>query len=457
MEIVVFSGFSKKINSTKRPSGGSTLNVKLKQPCSVMKPQFLISGFNTTWNYIEWGSRYYYVDDITIETNDLATYSCTLDVLATFRGDILGSTQYVTRSASTYNQYVSDGKYPALNYAETDYMSLSALANSLSEGGSWVVGLINPDARNGVGYYVFTSSTFISFMAYLFGDDWLDPDADILLSIQKELINPFQYIASCNWFPLALSGLGTTTTAKFGYWDSGVSCKLLSESDRVRVITGGTIQLPRHPQAATYGGFLNGSPFTRYSLECWCFGKIPIDPLPFVQNNNMSIRIEVDIFSGMSKLTTSAADGTRLNTITGQFDVPVQLSQFVTPVVAPMMSALSGAASIVAGTVTGNYVGAAVGGVSGIMDSIKSAMPQLQTTGTNGSKINFTVVPMISAEFYELPAIDNTHFGRPVCASLSLSGLSGFTQCENVALDTSASDEEKREIISYMTSGFYIE
>lgn len=74
MEIIVYNGFSKRINSTKRPSGGTTINVALKSPTSVITPTFRLTGFNTAWNYVQWGNRYYFVDNIVILTNDIAEY-----------------------------------------------------------------------------------------------------------------------------------------------------------------------------------------------------------------------------------------------------------------------------------------------------------------------------------------------------------------------------------------------
>lgn len=457
MQITCFSGFSKKINSTKLPSGGTSVDVRLKQPCTVMNPQFLISGFNLSWNYIEWGSRYYYVEDIQIETNDMATYICNLDVLATFRGDILGSTQFVTRNANTYQPYLIDRKYPALNQATISRSLVSTWNSALNTTGTYIVGIVNENAKGGVAFYTFGAggTNFASLMSFLFGGSWLDSGiSEIPESIQKELINPFQYIVSCVWYPLSIVGDGTTV--KFGYWNSGIYAGLLSDSDRV-VTMESTAELPRHPQQTEYGINMNGSPYSRFNFDCWCFGSIPIDPLPFVANNAIGFRIEVDVFTGQAKLTITNANGGRVNVVSGNFGVPVQLSQVTQPVLAPAMNVLSGAAAMTGGIVTGNVVGGVVGMTQGVAGAIDSAMPQLQTSGITGSKIAFTSMPQITAQFYSLPSIDAARLGRPLCAARTLSGLSGFTVCENVGLDTSASKEEKTEIIQYLESGFYIE
>ena len=46
MVIEAYSGFSKKPNSTKQPSGsGTTLTVHLKENCSVLNPIFIVAGY----------------------------------------------------------------------------------------------------------------------------------------------------------------------------------------------------------------------------------------------------------------------------------------------------------------------------------------------------------------------------------------------------------------------------
>lgn len=456
--ITFYSGFSKRHNSTKLPTGGSDVSVLLKNPCSIMTPSFTVNGFSTAWNYFKWGARYYYITDIVIEHNDIATIHGSLDVLATFRSDILSSTQLVSRNANTYQPLLADMKYPALNKATISHQLISTWDAALNDTGTYVIGIVNDKAHGGVAYYSFGAGGqgFRNFMAVLFGGNWLDPDqADFPLEIQKELVNPFQYIASCTWFPLSIAG-DLDQNITFGYWPSGCEGGLISESNRI-VVLESTATLPRHPQQVTHGLGMNGTPFTRYTLDCWCFGQIPIDPLPFVTNNAIGLRVEVDVFTGQATLTVTNANGGRVAKMSGNFGVPIQLSQITQPALAPIMSTLGAAGSIAAGIVTGNVVGGVVGGIAGVGDAIKNAMPQLQTSGVTGSKVAFTSTPMITAQFYELPTLAPQKVGRPLMEERTLSGLSGFTVCENIDLNTNASPDEKDEIVRYMTQGFFIE
>ena len=457
MQITVYSGFSKRINSTKQPTGGSTIDVALKTPCSVMTPTFRISGFNLSWDYISWGSRYYYVDDVTIETNDIALYHCKLDTLATFRSDILSSSQLVSRNANTYQPYLADNKYPALNGVTMDSTLISTWNSAINTTGTYVVGVVNEDANGGVQYYTFGAggNRFLNFMHFLFGESWLDGDfEEIPISIQKELINPFQYIVSCMWFPLSIAG--DNGLVKFGYWYSDVNAGKLSDSDRT-IVMESTATLPRHPQQTTHGIGMNGAPYSQFTLDCWCFGQIPLDPQAFVSNNAVGLRIMIDAFTGAATLTVTNSAGRIVTKVSNQFGVPIQLSQITQQIVNPVASALGGGLSFVGGLVTGNAVGAVLGASSGILSAIQNSFPQMQTSGAVGSKIAYQATPQITAKFYRLPTLAPQKVGRPLMEERTLSSLSGYTVCENVDLDTNASPDEKAEIMSYMSNGFFIE
>lgn len=456
MQITVFSGFKKKINSTKIPTGGTTIDVALKSPTSEMRPVFLISSFDLSWNYIQWGASYYYVDDVVITSNTQAEFYCVKDVLATFRGDILSSSQFVTRNANTYQPYLADKAYPALNESELSRTVFSTWNSALNTTGTFIVGLVNPAATGGVAYYAMNTATFSSFMSKLFSDDWLDPNADISLEIQKELVNPFQYVASCMWFPLSVIGDGENL--QFGWWmpQPYLTVGRVSENSRV-VVMESTGNMPRHPQATTHGIAMNGSPYSRFALDCWCFGHIPIDPLPFVGNSAVGLRIDVDLFTGAGILTVTESHGYIVTRVSNQFGVPVQISQFNQSIVNPVANTVGAVGSYIAGHVTGNIANGVINAASGVISAIESAMPQVQSMGAVGSKIAYTTTPTVTGEFYKLPTLAPQKLGRPLMSQNTISSLTGFTMCDHVDLATNASPDEKREIIGYMTEGFFIE
>lgn len=79
MTLVLFT-FAKKKNSTARPSSsGTSFEVKLKRSTSLLSPEFLLSGDIEEillYTYAYWDGRYYFITDITLETDNLVSISC---------------------------------------------------------------------------------------------------------------------------------------------------------------------------------------------------------------------------------------------------------------------------------------------------------------------------------------------------------------------------------------------
>lgn len=97
MPTILIGQMTKRINSTKQDFNIiRTVDCVLKEPCSMEKPIFEItksylSGF---YNYIQWGTWYYWIDDILYTTNDIITIHCHVDDFATYKDDILNTTAF---------------------------------------------------------------------------------------------------------------------------------------------------------------------------------------------------------------------------------------------------------------------------------------------------------------------------------------------------------------------------
>lgn len=439
--------FSKKMNSTAQPTGsGTQLNVHLKENTSVLNPHFFVHAYNFAHNYVKWGSRYYFVDDIISISDGMAEYVCRTDVLATYKSDIGASTQYVLRSATNSDPYILDSLYPAKASVIVENTLLSSLGFTYVSGlGTYILGVLSEESSgSAVSYYSVGPGNFPALMAKLFDPSYLNA-SDISTDLQKELVNPMQYIVSCHWFPFVYDE-GTFTTVKFGWWDSGVNAFLLGDGDRIHQ-TDQEFNLPVHPQNAR-GIYLNDSPYTRHTLHCYTFGSIPLDPAPFVTNHSGHIYIEVDMFTGLGQCYITNY-GIRLYTQVSQIGVPVQMSQSTGNLIGAGIATLEAVGSAAAGNI--------LGATHGIISAVSNAMPQVQTQGANGSIVAYTQTPNIESEFRQIVDEDNVQMGRPLCQTKTISTLSGFILCENADLSTAGSPIEKEAIVSYMNGGFYYE
>lgn len=452
MNITCYSGFSKKPNSTKQPTGGTVKTVTLKEPTSVLNPVFILNGYDLSYNYIQWGTRYYFVDDIIIVSNAVAEYHCSTDVLATYKTAIGASSQYVTRADSSYNLNIMDVKYPSLPRTDVENVSFSTLHSDFVNGGSFVIGIANGInvASGGISYYCLTASEMRSLMDYMFGGTWLDA-MDISTELQKELVNPYDYIDSIMWFPFDIPNSDVSFSPehlKFGFWDYTGTGGLMTPGNASKGFAQ-TITVPSHPQSSR-GLYLNGNPYTRMMLDCYSFGMFEVDSSIFVNDMNLTLGISVDFISGMGKLTLRAGSNAKLiHKAYAMIGVPMKKSQVSQNLLGSALAVTGGAFNIA----IGNFVGY----TQGVMSGIQAIMPRLNSSGTNGSRVAFVTAPELVITRQRIVDEDKAQFGRPLCETKVINTLSGYIECENADLDVLATPTEKNTIISNLNNGFYYE
>lgn len=111
MQITIYSGFKKRPNSTKQPTSGTVVTVTLKEATSIENPTFILAGALSSYENItavKWGSRYYFVTDVTSRHNGITELSCSIDRLATFKTDIGASYQYIERATNLSDSQLID-------------------------------------------------------------------------------------------------------------------------------------------------------------------------------------------------------------------------------------------------------------------------------------------------------------------------------------------------------------
>lgn len=113
MSHTIYAGkIAKRRNSTLQPTLTTSFDVLLKTPTSLHTPTFTISAASFDYNYLKWDDRYYFITDIVSRNNSLWEVSAVCDVLATFKTDILASTQFVSYSSHKTSDWLADTRIP---------------------------------------------------------------------------------------------------------------------------------------------------------------------------------------------------------------------------------------------------------------------------------------------------------------------------------------------------------
>lgn len=499
MQIIFYSGFAKKTNSTKRPDNIQTtltLTGTLKEDCSVINPRIVIQrvmgdvapqGF--TYAYIQAFNRYYFVDDWTWE-NPFWVCSMHVDPLATWKPQIGQQSMYVLRTDSTmdYGPLITDTLYPASNEFTTidDEITGDPFRTAFNQGlagGTYIVGIISGENSDNVGaitYYAMTPYQFGQLKHTLFSDENLvimdileevpggDPVAkinDMSPELLKSMYNPYQYISSVMWFPfyessIPASGISSVNSVKLGWWSYPISCSII----KAQVVTFYQYKtLADHPQAQDRGEYLNYSPYTRMHLV-GRFGDIPIDPSFFNSSRkDLAIKYDVDLISGQCKASIGSSTAAPLRNIqyytTREFllAVPVQIAQISKDYLGVAVTAVDTAANVAGNAMTLNIAGTVSAAAHGIYNTLQATMPQLETGGTNGSFIGAYTELHLITQYFHIVAEDIAHKGRPLCQIRTINTLAGYIMCADGEFDISCTETERATIRDMLTSGFFWE
>lgn len=463
----IFYQFAKRSNSTKRPSGGQEFGIDLKAPCNIIDPEIKIAtqsdptGFN--YCYLPTFSRYYWVKNWTY-SDGLWVASLTVDTLASYRDQIGSAIEYVVRASAKYDGTISDSLYPAKAAVQSVTKAFQGgFAETISEG-FFVIGFIakTPNSIGAVTYVVMSpgnakklSSKLLTDVSYLSIDN-----AEISDSLTKILFNPYQYIVSCNYFPFDIAKLTAhlprVSSVDVGWWSVDVPCWILG-ADNNNLIKSVRVGIPKHPQAASRGGYCNASPYTDYTIFLQPFGVIPLDASKLWGATTLSIQYTVDLFTGDSILRMFTDTNQLVHETTAKLGVPVQLSNITFDVPSGGGLLQTGIAAAFGGLQAALTGGSFTDVGNGILNAAQATNADVASKGATGSTIAFDSVPYMVARFKILVDDNNEDHGRPLCKRVQLSTIPGFIMVDDPDIALNATAAEIDSVKSYLKNGFFYE
>lgn len=462
--------FSKKTNSTATPGNvlTKTLDCVLKDDTSIVNPSIVVSASALTspamYNYARIANfnRYYFIADWTYSRGTWIA-SLNVDVLASYKAAIGDSAQYILRSASKYVSTLADSEYPLSTYVQRSTVTPPLYDGSLWSNGDdmakgwYVLGIINndPNAIGSVAYYAMTHAQIRTFLHVLMGDfNWLNV-TEVTQELTQALFNPFQYIASCRWYPVVPTFISSVTELPYGWWTlPGVAAVRID--GKSRRFTNTSFNIPTHPLKGDDSEYLNASPYTEAVafIEPWGSFEIPLGS----ERPSLTLYTDVDFVTGKGVLSIATASGDIIAYREGSVGVDIQLSQMATNVLGVVSGVMSSASSVVKSALSGNLGGAISNAVSGIVSTVEDSVPSLSTKGLNGSPLSFKLPPKIVMTYHMQTQSAPDRFGRPYAKTDIISNHSGYIMCANPTLSTPlATPGEIEQICGHMSAGFYYE
>ena len=475
---VHFYDFTKKENSTKRPTGeGVVYTCKLKSASGVLNPAIQLQIGSETlpdynYCYIDEYRRYYYITEwVNSGALWFATLSC--DIMATWKTAIGSHEMYILRSSEKYDGDIVDNFYPETCKYITHISEVNSDWSSNGEidltQGTYILGIVSKSIgqgaynRGSIIYYAMNAANVAKLVDALLDDSLLTDFSvsDASLALQKAIVSPLDYIKTCYWLPIVY---GQTTfgtelnTINVWTWE-------INQVKNIPLIqTQNYLTYPKrfninpHPQAASRGRYLNIEPFTRMKLFYPPFGLVELDTTKLIDSKWVNCQCAVDFATGMGQLKIlSENDNEMLQLINAQIGVQIQLSQVVKDYLNAGLSAAGGVIGAAWHAVTGDILGAIKSGFTGISSTVSAMKPQVSTIGSAGAVIDLRGKPALYQQFFYIVDEDNEHAGRPLCQKRTPASLGGFMIVREGDIAISGLRGEQSYIKDTLERGFYYE
>lgn len=463
------------------PPEALDIEIDLKEPTDVLHPmiELTLAGNPAAYNYmyIPEFDRYYWLRDWTSINLGYWSVSADVDVLASWRSEIMDLQLYVLRAAAAGDGRVIDHMYPAIADVRRQLLELVDDPWGVSYGtrGVYIVSICGSGETS---YYAMADTEYKAFFAALLGDDYVEsvmdylPNWETVYPAAKLEINALQYVAGVKWFPMtSLPGVGVTPVTRvhvgYGYVDVNAS-KLAPLA--VTTARRWTISLRSiHPQSAR-GVYLNLAPYTEIHAYVPPFGVFAISPATAAASGTLTMSVAVDLRSGDGALRVITSDGSVETELHAAIGVSVAIGQTVNAGYG-LLDATGAAAGVVGGIAgaigsfaTGNVAGG-VGAVAGVVGTASSAIgnaisSQIPTTRTVGSPESIGALrgPLtVYSDHYMVAPEDITHRGRPLCQVRRLGDLPGYVLVSDADFTLPCMQEEHDSIRAMLEGGVFIE
>lgn len=459
MNVTYYTNFSKRINSTKIPTGGTTVAMKLKYPTSIERPAFNVVSIPTTCTYLKWDNRYYYVTGIQYDTATQITITCELDVLATFKSNILSTKAFIEYSQYNFNSDILDPRISNTAAIISNSDTLSGLNGYISATGTYILSVIG------------TNGTAVRYALTRAGLNALGnaistaPSSDIDDLFVKKFGSLMACIRGCIWVPFIYS-MPNNNTVVLGSYDTQIPATIISTLSNTGSV--GYINVP----------WVNSERCRKdqetISLMLPGYGVVNLSPSAIHYEVSLNIRISYDINGNLIYILHAGGHDSYYQCNLG-VEIPItQYTQSPAGMAAGWLSTLTRKLTAAGYTPNENNI------FSRLEDWAQNFIPtiagRLVNTGSTIGSIggqggaamadfvslnNDIVVVNRSYGYAEEQADMADRYGRPYFAvntiSNMLSGNKGYVKTNGASVDIPGFEDEKDKVDGFLNGGIFIE
>ena len=467
MTIKVWTDFSKRKNSTKQPTGGTQIDVRLKDNCSIENPIFLLSTPGTDYTYVEAFGHYYFVSDIVNINAGMSEVHCTQDVLATYKTEVGNTTAFVLFDGSS-NSTINDTRLPRIS-TPTVSKNKTKLHANLNKIGSFVVTVTGKQSTD---CYVISVSdvnklvpdiiTQVDSLFYSGGfipaGDWSDFIPGIVRALRQIMSsgNITSNIRDLRWIPFDVSGVGSHQVY-VGCYDTGITAGILSLSTSLRLDARSvSLSIPWQ-----YSDWRNAF-CTDIYLHIPFVGDVSLPADKLINDSGIMLNVSADMVTGdMGIIVTGSSTGVYLGSYGAATGVAIPIGNSGTNLNRLATALIGGLGSVRNASSIGGMISAGVGTAADI--AMASFNPITQTVGglssaaAAGLPFDAEIV-LVSHNTNVSPSSITASMGTPTFSQKTISSCpSGFIQCLNASVDANCKDSDRAEINGYLNSGFFYE
>lgn len=459
MNITVWSNFSKRVNSTKQPGGGQSIDVKLKDNCSIENPIFLLAtgGGMPDYTYAVAFGHYYFVTDVISVNASMAEIHCVSDPMANLKG-VIGASEFFVVYDESPNSEIVDTRLQTKTTPMTATSGGVAL-DHFSQIGTIILTCTDKDATHA--YAVRPADVamivpdFDQQIQDLFDTDvssytsWESNGVGVLLTFLKQSLQSGRIpdnIQDIRWIPFTITDYSDAVKIKLGKYETSVYGSPIGLG-ATRILTGSASQqIPWR-----FYDWRNTDPYTQIYVQLPFVGVINIPASSLIGCTSLRLAYSIDKLSGSIAYELYANTlGDLIGTYGADTSVKVAIGNSASNVFQITNGLIQAGNSIINAN------------PSGFLGGISSFAPIPQTVGgvssaaAVGTSCKFKIIS-IAHDTTVTPDSVKSVIGTPAFQKKMIGSLSGYIQCQNASINANCRQSERDVVNGYLNSGFFYE